>query len=306
MTTALAIQNCVKTYANGTEAVKGISLTVKQGDFFALLGPNGAGKSTLIGMIASLVQPTSGHITIYGENLSSNPWEAKQKLGVMPQEVNFNIFQHAIQILENNASLYGISAEAARPTIESLLRRLNLWDKRYKPVRALSGGYKRRLMLARALVHKPALLLLDEPTAGVDVETRNATWDFVKEINQAGTTIILTTHYLEEAESLCNEVAIVNYGSLIHRTTMETLLQTRETESFILYLEIPLTHLPDCGSLVLEQTSDTTLEVTISKMTPISAVINQLAEAGIIVSSIKNKKNRLEALFLALTQQQPS
>ena len=306
MTTALAIQNCIKTYANGTEAVKGISLTVKQGDFFALLGPNGAGKSTLIGMIASLVQPTSGQVTIFGEDLTLNPWVAKQKLGVMPQEVNFNIFQNAIQILENNASLYGISAEAAKPTIELLLKKLHLWDKRYKAVRTLSGGYKRRLMLARALVHKPTLLLLDEPTAGVDVETRNATWEFVKEINQAGTTIILTTHYLEEAESLCNEVAIVNYGMLIQRTAMETLLQTLETESFILYLATPLKQLPELSSLVIEQTSDHTLEVTVSKMTPISAIITQLAKAGIVVSSIKNKKNRLEALFLALTQQQPS
>ena len=306
MTTALTIQNCVKTYANGTEAVKDISLTVNKGDFFALLGPNGAGKSTLIGMIASLVQPTSGNITIFGEDLAHNPWAAKQQLGVMPQEVNFNIFQHAIQILENHASLYGISAEAARPTIESLLKKLGLWDKRYKPVRALSGGYKRRLMLARALVHKPALLLLDEPTAGVDVETRNATWDFVKTINQAGVTIILTTHYLEEAESLCNEVAIVNHGTLIQKTPMASLLQTLETESFILYLDTPLDRIPaeiDFGVIL---TSESTVEVTISKQTPISKVITQLAAHGIVVSSIKNKKNRLEALFLALTQQQPS
>jgi len=302
MRAALEIKNCKKTYKNGTTAINNISLSINEGDFFALLGPNGAGKTTLIGIIASLIAPNSGSIKIFGEDLNTNPWFVKQKLGIMPQEVNFNIFQNSIQILENNAGLYGISAKEAKPEISRLLKRLNLWDKRYKTVRSLSGGYKRRLMLARALVHKPKLLLLDEPTAGVDVETRSETWDFIKEINENGTTVILTTHYLEEAESLCNQVAIINQGKMLQNSSMNELLQTLESESFILYLDKPIDIKPDLKSINSKLLSATELEITIDKNVNISEAIILLAQQNITISSIKNKRNRLEELFIKLTQ----
>ena len=302
MRAALEIKNCKKTYKNGTTAINNISLSINEGDFFALLGPNGAGKTTLIGIIASLITPNSGSIKIFGEDLNTNPWFVKQKLGIMPQEVNFNIFQNSIQILENNAGLYGISAKEAKPEISRLLKRLNLWDKRYKTVRSLSGGYKRRLMLARALVHKPKLLLLDEPTAGVDVETRSETWDFIKEINENGTTVILTTHYLEEAESLCNQVAIINQGKMLQNSSMNELLQTLESESFILYLDKPIDIKPDLKNIDSKLLSATELEITIDKNVNISEAIILLAQQNITISSIKNKRNRLEELFIKLTQ----
>ncbi|MBT4804446.1 MAG: ABC transporter ATP-binding protein [Legionellales bacterium] len=302
MRAALEIKNCKKTYKNGTPAINNISLSINEGDFFALLGPNGAGKTTLIGIIASLITPNSGSIKIFGEDLNTNPWFVKQKLGIMPQEVNFNIFQNSIQILENNAGLYGISAKEAKPEISKLLKRLNLWDKRYKTVRSLSGGYKRRLMLARALVHKPKLLLLDEPTAGVDVETRSETWDFIKEINENGTTVILTTHYLEEAESLCNQVAIINQGKMLQNSSMNELLQTLESESFILYLDKPIDIKPDLKNIDSKLLSATELEITIDKNVNISEAIILLAQQNITISSIKNKRNRLEELFIKLTQ----
>lgn len=302
MRAALEIKNCKKTYKNGTPAINNISLSINEGDFFALLGPNGAGKTTLIGIIASLITPNSGSIKIFGEDLNTNPWFVKQKLGIMPQEVNFNIFQNSIQILENNAGLYGISAKEAKPEISRLLKRLNLWDKRYKTVRSLSGGYKRRLMLARALVHKPKLLLLDEPTAGVDVETRSETWDFIKEINENGTTVILTTHYLEEAESLCNQVAIINQGKMLQNSSMNELLQTLESESFILYLDKPIDIKPDLKNIDSKLLSATELEITIDKNVNISEAIILLAQQNITISSIKNKRNRLEELFIKLTQ----
>ena len=302
MRAALEIKNCKKTYKNGTPAINNISLSINEGDFFALLGPNGAGKTTLIGIIASLITPNSGSIKIFGEDLNTNPWFVKQKLGIMPQEVNFNIFQNSIQILENNAGLYGISAKEAKPEISKLLKRLNLWDKRYKTVRSLSGGYKRMLMLARALVHKPKLLLLDEPTAGVDVETRSETWDFIKEINENGTTVILTTHYLEEAESLCNQVAIINQGKMLQNSSMNELLQTLESESFILYLDKPIDIKPDLKNIDSKLLSATELEITIDKNVNISEAIILLAQQNITISSIKNKRNRLEELFIKLTQ----
>ena len=302
MRAALEIKNCKKTYKNGTPAINNISLSINEGDFFALLGPNGAGKTTLIGIIASLITPNSGSIKIFGEDLNTNPWFVKQKLGIMPQEFNFNIFQNSIQILENNAGLYGISAKEAKPEISRLLKRLNLWDKRYKTVRSLSGGYKRRLMLARALVHKPKLLLLDEPTAGVDVETRSETWDFIKEINENGTTVILTTHYLEEAESLCNQVAIINQGKMLQNSSMNELLQTLESESFILYLDKPIDIKPDLKNIDSKLLSATELEITIDKNVNISEAIILLAQQNITISSIKNKRNRLEELFIKLTQ----
>jgi ABC-2 type transport system ATP-binding protein len=302
MKNALEINNCHKTYSNGTVAVRGVSLTVASGDFFALLGPNGAGKSTTIGMIASLVKPDSGSIKIFGEDMSTNPGAVKQKLGIMPQEVNFNIFETSHNILKYNAALYGIKPKEANPRIEMLMKELNLWDKKDRKVRTLSGGYKRRLMLARALVHNPKLLLLDEPTAGVDVETRNATWEFIKKINQAGTTVILTTHYLEEAESLCNKVAIVNHGKLLQQSSMDSLLRTLETESLILYLQNPIVKNLDIPELNLEFNSETELEVKIHKNTSINSVLSVLSKHNIEVSSIKNKRNRLEELFIKLTQ----
>ncbi|MEE3003031.1 MAG: ABC transporter ATP-binding protein [Pseudomonadota bacterium] len=302
MVKALEIQNCRKKYKTGTVAVEDISLTVESGEFFALLGPNGAGKTTLIGMIASLVKPSSGMIRIFGQELSKNQFFAKQKLGIMPQEVNFNIFQNSLQILENNAGLYGISPKEAKATIETLLHELNLWDKRLLPVRALSGGYKRRLMLARALVHKPQLLLLDEPTAGVDVETRSYTWDFIKKINREGTTVILTTHYLEEAESLCNHVAIINHGKMLQNTSMNDLLSKLEIESFILYLKEPLDSAPNIDNIDCYLLTNRELEVRIHKEKSISETLIQLQQNGIEVTSIKNKRNRLEEMFIKLTQ----
>ena len=301
MTYALDIQRCQKTYKNGTQAVKDISLHVESGDFFALLGPNGAGKTTLIGMIASVVKPTQGEIRIFGKDTQQDAWQIKQWLGVMPQEVNFNIFHNSVQILINNAGLYGIKPDEAMPHIEHLLHALNLWDKRLKPVRNLSGGYKRRLMLARALVHQPKLLLLDEPTAGVDVEIRNQTWEYIKEINAKGTTIILTTHYLEEAENLCNRVAIVEDGRILKNARMSDLLSTLETETFILYLAKQHAEAPSLKDSQCVLVDPQTLEVTVGKNTPISDIINELAQKNIAITSIKNKRNRLEELFMNIT-----
>lgn len=306
MTIALDIQHCQKIYKNGVQAVKDVSLQVNSGDFFALLGPNGAGKTTLIGMIASVVKPTSGQIRVFGKDIYEDAWRVRQELGIMPQEVNFNIFHNSTQILLTNAGLYGITPDEAMPHIEHLLHALNLWDKRLQPVRNLSGGYKRRLMLARALVHKPKLLLLDEPTAGVDVEIRNQTWEYVKKINEQGTTIILTTHYLEEAENLCNKVAIVENGTILKNAQMADLLSTLEMETFILYVDKACETISPLPGAEYKQTTPTTLEVTINHKTSMSSVIKQLAEDGITVSSIKNKRNRLEELFMHITNQTAS
>lgn len=303
MKIALEIKNICKTYSNGVVAVKDLSLKVMEGDFFALLGPNGAGKSTTIGMISSLVKPSSGSINIFAENANLNPNAVKQNLGVMPQEVNFNIFETGYKILEYNAALYGISPAQAAPRIEMLMHELNLWDKKDRKVRTLSGGYKRRLMLARALVHKPKLLLLDEPTAGVDVETRTQTWKFIKKINQEGTTVILTTHYLEEAESLCNQVAIVNHGSLLQQSSMADLLRTLETESLILFMQEPRAKIPNIAELDCKQISENEIEIEIHKNTSINSVLATLSKYDIEISSIKNKRNRLEELFIKLTTQ---
>lgn len=302
MKTALEITNCHKVYKNGTVAVAGVSLTVNKGDFFALLGPNGAGKSTTIGMIASLVKPTSGSVKIFGEDINTNPGIVKQQLGIMPQEVNFNIFETAQSILSYNAALYGITPKEAQPRIEMLMHELNLWDKKDKKVRTLSGGYKRRLMLARALVHEPKLLLLDEPTAGVDVETRASTWEFIKKINRDGTTVILTTHYLEEAESLCNQVAIVNHGKLLQQSSMSDLLRTLENETLVLYLHEPKADIPVIKDLECKQISNNEIEVIVRKNTSINSMLDILSKHNVEISSIKNKRNRLEELFIKLTK----
>jgi ABC-2 type transport system ATP-binding protein len=302
MTAALKISGLKKTYKGGHVALKGIDLEVKQGDFFGLLGPNGAGKTTIIGIITSLVNKSSGHVSIFDHDLDLDPASAKACLGLVPQEFNFNMFEPVIEVVANQAGYYGIERKEAFERAESSLKQLDLWNKRRVMARNLSGGMKRRLMIARALVHEPKLLILDEPTAGVDIEIRRSMWQFLRAINAAGTTIILTTHYLEEAESLCRNIAIINEGELIENTTTKQLLNTLHMETFVLDLESPLAELPELENQKLVQLDETTLEADICRNDSINALFDELSKHDIKVLSMRNKTNRLEELFINLVE----
>ena len=297
---ALEINRLEKIYGNGFRALKGIDLDVDEGDFFALLGPNGAGKSTTIGIIISLVTKTAGSVRVLGLDSETRSTEIKSHLGIVPQEVNFSLFETCLDILLNQAGYYGIERKSARVRAEKYLRQLGLWERRNDVSRNLSGGLKRRLMIARALVHEPKLLLLDEPTAGVDVELRRSTWDFLKDINRNGTTIVLTTHYLEEAESLCRNIAIIDKGSIIEYGDKKELLAQLHSETFILDLASPIEKLPELPFLNIRQLDPMTLEVVINREQNANAVFEMLSEHWIIVSSMRNKTNRLEELFIRL------
>jgi ABC-2 type transport system ATP-binding protein len=305
MTHALSIHGLSKTYANGFNALKGIDLDVADGDFFALLGPNGAGKSTTIGIICSLVTKTAGSVEIFGHDLERERDAAKRMLGVVPQEFNFNVFEPVVEIVVNQAGYYGIDRASAYARAERHLRALGLWEKRRDIARNLSGGMKRRLMIARALVHQPRLLILDEPTAGVDIELRRSMWDFLREINAQGTTIILTTHYLEEAESLCRNIAIIDEGELVENTSMKSLLAQLNTETFVLDLRTPLQALPELPGHTLRLLDPQTLEIEVHREGSINALFTDLAGHGIEVLSMRNKTNRLEQLFLGLVNREP-
>ncbi|HDY7773655.1 TPA: ABC transporter ATP-binding protein [Vibrio vulnificus] len=301
---ALQIEQLRKTYAGGFEALKGISLGVQEGDFYALLGPNGAGKSTTIGVISSLVNKTSGNVKVFGYDIDRDLELAKQHLGLVPQEFNFNQFETVEQIVLQQAGYYGVSRELAKQRAEKYLTKLDLWEKRKERARNLSGGMKRRLMIARALMHEPKLLILDEPTAGVDIELRRSMWEFLKEINQKqGITIILTTHYLEEAEMLCRNIGIINRGELIENTTMKSLLAKLDVETFILDLA-PNSPMPCLEGVVSSRFENDSLEIEVEKTQPLNHVFSQLSEQGVMVMSMRNKANRLEELFVNIVREQ--
>lgn len=297
---ALDIKQLCKTYANGVEALKNIDLTVKKGDFFALLGANGAGKSTTIGLISTLLTKTSGCITINGYDLEQDPEHAKVSLGLVPQEINLNIFETCEQTLVMQAGYYGLPRHHALPQAASLLKQLGLWDKRDTIVRHLSGGMKRRLMIARALMHQPSLLILDEPTAGVDIEIRRSMWDFLKRTNEAGTTIILTTHYLEEAEQLCNHIAIIDKGKMIENTTMKILLQSLRHQTLLFNTVAPISILPDLDPFISTKLDNNTIELRVDNRYSLNEVFAIFNKHGIRVHSMRNKTNRLEELFMDL------
>jgi len=303
MNAALDVQRLVKTYSGGMQALKSVDLRVEEGDFFALLGPNGAGKSTLIGIVASLVNKTSGVVRVFGHDLDLDPEAVKSCIGLVPQEFNFNLFLPVVEVVLNQAGYYGIPRREARVRAERYLRQLDLWDRRDTEMRRLSGGLKRRLMIARALVHEPRLLILDEPTAGVDIEIRRSMWSFLKDLNARGTTVILTTHYLEEAESLCRTIAIISRGEIAERSSIGTLLGRLQTETFVLNLKGRLTELPALGGFVLNHVDDCTLEVEISRDHSINGLFEALSRNGIEVLSLRNKQNRLERLFLDTVDQ---
>ncbi len=298
---AIEIDNLVKVYGTDVKALKGVSLSVQQGDFYALLGPNGAGKSTTIGIISSLVNKTSGKVKIFGYDIDTDLVEAKKQLGLVPQEFNFNQYEKVEHILLNQAGYYGVERAEAKVRAKKYLSLLDLWDKRDEPSRTLSGGMKRRLMIARALMHEPKLLILDEPTAGVDIELRRSMWTFLKDINEQGITIILTTHYLEEAEMLCRNIGIINRGELVEDTSMKTLLKKLDVETFVLDLS-PDSKVTNLESVKWQQVDDHTLEVEVHKDTGLNTVFTQLSEQGIQVLSMRNKANRLEELFVNLVR----
>lgn len=302
MTAALSIHNLTKTYGNGVQALRGISLDVEAGDFYALLGPNGAGKSTTIGVVSSLVKKSAGEVRIFGHDIDTDLSLAKQRLGVVPQEFNFGQFENVIDILATQAGYYGIERKRAYDQAEKYLHKLGLWEKRDQQARMLSGGMKRRLMIARAMVHEPGLLILDEPTAGVDIELRRSMWEFLTELNRSGTTIILTTHYLEEAESLCRDIAIIDHGVIVENTDMKSLLAKLHVETFILDLRSPLPQVPVLRDYPLRQTDPMTLEVDVEKTQSMNGVFVQLEALGISVLSMRNKANRLEELFVSLVE----
>ena len=297
---ALEISNLKKVYSGGTEALKGISLKVKEGDFYALLGPNGAGKSSTIGIIGTLVTKTEGNVKIFGYDIDENVAVAKSLLGVVSQEINFSQFEKIIDIVTTQAGFYGISNSIAKPKVEEMLKRLGLWDKRNDQARTLSGGYKRRLMIAKALIHEPKLLILDEPTAGVDIELRREMWTFLKEINQNGTTIILTTHYLEEAEQLCRNIGIIDHGEIVVDTSMKDLLSRLDVQGFVLDLEKPLDHVPAIDGFELRLDDPLTLVTATNKDKSINSLFNELNRIGIKVKSMRNESNRLEELFIEM------
>lgn len=302
---ALEIKNLKKTYKNGFEALKGIDLHVNKGDFFALLGPNGAGKSTIIGIICSLINKTSGDISIQGHDLKHSPQKAKQKLGVVPQEFNFNVFEPIEEILVNQAGYYGVLRAEAFKRAEQHLKQLDLWDKRHEMARDLSGGMKRRLMIARALMHNPQILILDEPTAGVDIEIRRSMWSFLQKINAQGITIILTTHYLEEAEQLCKHIAIIDQGVIIKNCAMAELLSELDSECLVLNLKTAIETPPFLGDYSARLKDKMTLEVEIRKNESINTLFELLTKNKIEVLSMRNKSNRLEQLFLRLVEKKP-
>ncbi len=300
MTPALSIKDLRKTYNEKFEALKGISLDVMPGDFFAMLGPNGAGKSTTIGIISSLVRKTSGLVEVFGKNIDTDFSVAKKYLGVVPQEFNFSMFEKVEDIVLQQAGYYGLPGKQALAQTEKYLKQLSLWDKRQTPARMLSGGMKRRLMIARALVHEPRLLILDEPTAGVDIELRRSMWDFLREINSAGTTIILTTHYLEEAESLCRNIAIIDQGTIVQNTSIKNLLQQLNQEVFIFDVKGNLERVPVLDDHHVAQIDDHSFEVEVEKGQSLNGVFSQLTAQQIEIVSMRNKANRLEELFVAM------
>ena len=301
MAVAISIKNLTKTYANGFEALKGVSLRINQGDFFALLGPNGAGKSTTIGILSTLVKRSSGAVEIFGRNVDTHVYETKYDLGLVPQEFNFNQFEKVQDVVITQAGYYGLPKKTALERSEKYLRKLGLWDKRNERSRSLSGGMKRRLMIARALAHEPRLLILDEPTAGVDIELRRSMWEFLKEINSNGTTIVLTTHYLEEAEQLCKKIAIIDEGKIIENTSMKDLLTKLDSETFILDLVQGIDSIPDSkfSDISIRLIDQMSVEVTLSAGRNINEVFSELDRNGIKVASMRNKTNRLEQLFIS-------
>ncbi len=304
MTDALVLRNLTKTYGSGLQALKGIDLTVAQGDFYALLGPNGAGKSTTISIISSLTLKTSGSVNIFGYDIDKDSSKAKQCIGVVPQEFNFGMFEKVFDILVTQAGYYGIPRHIAMERAEKYLIKLGLWEKRDVQARVLSGGMKRRLMIARAMVHEPRMLILDEPTAGVDIELRRSMWDFLTELNAQGTSIILTTHYLEEAEVLCKRIAIIDKGEIKEDTDMKSLLASLNVETFVLDLREPLTTLPslDLPGITLKHVDPHTIELSLQKNYSLNDAFGMLSQHGILISSMRNKSNRLEELFVGLVE----
>lgn len=302
MTYALEINQLKKVYGSGVTALRGIDLAVEEGDFYALLGPNGAGKSTTIGIITSLVNKTSGQVKVFGYDIDKDLVIAKQQIGLVPQEFNFNPFETVQQIVVNQAGYYGVSRKEALKRSEKYLKQSNLWEKRNVRARMLSGGMKRRLMIARALMHEPKLLILDEPTAGVDIELRREMWDFLRNLNNSGTTIILTTHYLEEAEMLCRNIGIIQSGELIENTSMKSLLAKLQFETFIFDLA-PVEQPPVINGYNYQMDDEQTLEVEVERNQGINDVFQQLSNQGVKVLSMRNKSNRLEELFLKLTEE---
>ncbi|MBL1265429.1 ABC transporter ATP-binding protein [Methylomicrobium sp. RS1] len=297
---ALSLRNLRKTYSNGFEALKGIDLDVEAGDFFALLGPNGAGKSTAIGIICSLVNASSGTVTVFGHDLRRERDKAKNCIGVVPQEINFNQFETVSSILLNQAGYYGVPRKLALQRSEKCLTQMELWDMRNTVSRRLSGGMKRRVMIARAMMHEPKLLILDEPTAGVDIEIRRSMWKLMREVNGQGTTIILTTHYLEEAESLCRNIAIIDQGRIVEHSDMKSLLARLNIDHFLLDLADPVAAAPVIEGVHIERASDRVLDVSVPKTFGLNQLFSRLSEQGIKVISLRNKSNRLEQLFLDL------
>ena len=303
---ALQISNLQKTYKNGLQALKGINLEVDEGDFFALLGPNGAGKSTTIGIITSLVNKTNGKINVFDLDVDTHSVEAKSLIGVAPQEINFSQFEDPLEILLNQAGFYGINRKTAYQRAEKYLLKMDLWEKRKNPSRTLSGGLKRRLMIARALIHEPKLLILDEPTAGVDVELRRSMWDFLIDINKQGTTIVLTTHYLEEAENLCKNVAIIDQGDIVENTSIKSILSKLDIETFIFDLDKPQSGPPLIRGYNCRLLDTSTLQVEISKQQGLNNLFRQLSLQNVDVLSMRNKSNRLEELFISLLKENNS
>jgi ABC-2 type transport system ATP-binding protein len=297
---ALALRQLTKVYKNGIKALKGIDLEVAEGDFFALLGPNGAGKTTAIGIVTSLVNKTSGTVEVFGHDMDRELETAKSCIGVVPQEVNFNMFEPVFTIVVNQAGFYGIPRPLAKKRAEKYLKQLQLWERRNSIARSLSGGMKRRLMIARALMHEPRLLILDEPTAGVDIEIRRSMWEFLRDLNEQGTTIILTTHYLEEAENLCRNVAIIEGGRIIERDSMANVLRKLQTEVFVLNLNKSLSLPPELAGFRATLADDHTLEIEVSKGQSLNEIFARLSAQGIEVNSMRNKVNRLEELFIRL------
>jgi ABC-2 type transport system ATP-binding protein len=299
---ALEVSNLKKTYPTGVEALKGVSLTVQPGDFYAMLGPNGAGKSTLIGIVSSLVNATSGEARVFGVPIHTRRSEAMQMLGLVPQEINFNLFEKPFDICVNQAGFYGVERKVARERAEKYLKQLVLWDKAFQIARTLSGGMKRRLLIARAMMNEPRLLILDEPTAGVDIEIRRSMWKFIQSINVAGTTVILTTHYLEEAEQLCRNIAIIDNGRIIENTSMKHLLGKLDVETFVLDLASACVDLPAVDGVRLTRIDDQMIEAEMSRAHDLNSLFAALSARGITVTSMRNKANRLEELFVRLIE----
>ena len=299
---AIQINDLQKIYDNKFEALKKISFSVDEGDFIALLGPNGAGKSTTIGILCSLVNKTEGDVKVFGHSIDSDLEAAKRCIGLVPQEFNFSQFETCQQIVVNQAGYYGVPRSKALERTEVVLKQLDLWDKRKSQARMLSGGMKRRLMIARAMVHEPKILILDEPTAGVDIEIRRTMWEFLRELNEQGTTIVLTTHYLEEAEQLCRNIVIINHGEIVENTSMKALISRLDIETFILDVDQVPEELPELDKVVFRKRDDTCIEFDLPKEKAINLVFDWLTEKGIRVLSMRNKSNRLEELFVQLTE----